>query len=81
MNTQARGARARARPPRPTPFDYLRGSAYGTVSISETDGLFAYDDGALRVLDLTDKLVHQITEYGASGGYIASATAFTPDGR
>jgi hypothetical protein len=67
--------------PCPTPFDYLRGSAYGTVSISETDGLFAYDDGALRVLDLTDKLVHQITEYGASGGYIASATAFTPDGR
>ena len=63
-----------------TPFDYLSGSAYGTVSISETDGLFAYDDGALRVLDLTDKLVHQITDF-SSGGYIASATAFTPDGR
>lgn len=63
-----------------TPFDYLRGAVYGTVSISEADKLIAYDDTSLRVIDLTGHLVHQITDF-YNGGYIAQATAFVPSGR
>jgi Ca2+-binding RTX toxin-like protein len=63
-----------------TPFDYLRGAVYGTASISGVDGLIAYDDTSLRVLDLTGHLVQQITDYRA-GGYLAQATAFVPSGR
>ena len=60
-----------------TPFNYLSGAVYGSVSISEAAGLIAYDDSALRVLDFTGYLVREITDY-YKGGYIAAATAFLP---
>jgi Ca2+-binding RTX toxin-like protein len=62
-----------------TPFNSLRGAVYGTASISDAAGLIAYDDTALKVIDLTGHLVHQITDYD-SGGFIAQATAFLPGG-
>src|SRR5262249_6042883 len=57
---------------------YLSGYS-STASISEVDGLIAYDDRNLKVIDLTGHQVQVLSDY-YKGGYTASATAFLPGG-